>query len=68
MKKLLAILTVVTAANVWACDKDSKSSTPVVVAPSTGKTHQVITSEGSYLIMPSGSNTTYVIQTGKAKK
>ena len=53
-----------------ACDDKYKSSSaPVVVAPNTGKTHQVITDKGSYLVMPSYSgNTTYVIQTGKVKK
>ena len=68
MKKFVILAVIFTANAVWACDKDYKSSSaPVVVAPNTGKTHQVITSEGSYLVMPSG-NTTYVIQTGKVKK
>ena len=64
MKKLLVILTVFTAANVWACDKNTA---PVVVAPYTDKTQTVITDQGSYLVMP-GSNTTYVLQIGKSKK
>ena len=69
MKTTIILVALFTSLNVWACDKDHNSSHPVVGAPNTGKTHQVITSEGTYLVMPSYTgNTTYVIQTGKAKK